>query len=236
MATTLPQALDALAKAAQELASNTPEGPQTAMLWLTVGLLVANIALVVATFRLVVATSRYVRLTEKSVKAADDSAKAAIESATAAQDLAGLTRQQFMAASAPMIMITSGGQSGGGPTIWTVTLKNEREGVALRPDLSAYAWLNGSPVRGDRITNIPPAIHGGTPVSVKHHMSPAAWREQRRVVVICHYVDKYHAEGATRVYHSVHDYNKDIGWADPTTVQDYYWPERPLPAVPVKHP
>jgi len=208
------------------------------------GIVDSNWALVYVTFGLVALTGVYAILTDRiarktgeaaqaareSAQAAERSAKAAELTASATQQLADLTHEQFLSANAPKVLVQDEQQSNptNGAFEWTVALTNHGEGVALRPDLFAYVGRSGNLTKGDLLGSPPPALDKGVPTRLRHHIAKAVWRDHLRVVIVCHYVDRYHTAEKPRVYHSVYDDNRE-GSAAPEAFQDHFWPERPLP-------
>ena len=220
MVVALPQALDALAKATQELAQKiAAPRPDSATRLFTEVMSVATVVLA-----LVGLYQAY--LTRRAVKSASDSAKAT-------QKMASLARQQLlalMAADAPMVALKYD-YTGETRAIWRITLTNGSDGDACRPRLFAYHWWKDKPWPAEAVATLPLVIHKGSACEARCYPSPdgfhvpnhhAATLAAQPVLIICHYVDKHHSGDAPRVYHSTLDKRTLTTEA----VEGYYGPER----------
>ena len=209
MAATLPQALDALAKATEKLAHSSSDGSGYYTFWATVGLVLVTLAYVIFTGYMVRHTRRMADETREAAAAARVSAQAAARSAKAAEDMVRVERDRLYEESRPLVNLSIGGNkgAGSGPQQYHVDLNNQlgkgpAQGLQVfgvtRAGGEEWEWRLADPAK------LPDQLDGGSHglPAVVFFLVPfeAHKNSDHQHLLVGHYID-----GFGNLYHSVYD-------------------------------
>lgn len=217
MGTDLARAVETLARATEQLAGrDAARGPETTMLWVTGGLLLANLLLVGVTYW-------YARLTRASARAAEEAARAAERSAAASEAMVGFERERLLAAERPKLVISAGDTE---EHFHTTNIVNTGPGPAREATLFVYVEHPEArdPVKA---VQLPYEIPGGAVEKPTVYISQAHYLQAAIRIRLCHYTDRHSSLHSPRVYHSIY-----IEERDTPPQQRSFTPESPIEADP----
>lgn len=177
----------------------------------------------IATLALILVTAWYVyhtwRIAQRTAQAAD----AARESAQAAKEMVGLERQRMILSQKPEIAVSV--MVYDDPLV-EFRAKNFGSGCAVK--CSGFLRAESHSDASDHEVKLHHTLEPGQDQRVRINLPLGNSRDHKRIIVLCHYEDRYSNPVDPRVYHSLHinpELPHDAGRDAP---QVHFTPELPM--------